>query len=100
MKNSFVFKVIDFRAHWRRERPFPMDMCSFAVNVKLFLENHEVKFDIDAVGGFQESSLLTKITTISKLEPKASNCTKVFLARLFCEDVMNFSLGLATFMVS
>ncbi|XP_064622911.1 galactosylgalactosylxylosylprotein 3-beta-glucuronosyltransferase 3-like [Lineus longissimus] len=72
-------KVIDFRAHWRRDRPFPMDMCSFAVNVKLLLESPEAKFDIEAEGGFQESSLLTKITTVDKLEPRAANCTKILV---------------------
>lgn len=56
-----------------------MDMAGFAVSLKLVLANPDACFDGNAPMGFLESSFLQGLVTIDELEPKADNCTKVFL---------------------
>jgi len=70
-------KVIGWNSAWRPERPFPVDMAGFAINLKLFLKHPNAIFSWDVSRGFQESAILSKVTTVDKLEPMADNCTKV-----------------------
>lgn len=70
-------KVIGWNSAWRPERPFPVDMAGFAINLKLFLKHPNALFSWDVSRGFQESAILSKVTTVDKLEPMADNCTKV-----------------------
>lgn len=70
-------KVVRFHTGWRPSRPFPMDMAGFAVSLKLVLANPDACFDGEAPMGFLESSFLKGLVTMSELEPKADNCSKV-----------------------
>ncbi|XP_043261562.1 galactosylgalactosylxylosylprotein 3-beta-glucuronosyltransferase I isoform X1 [Colletes gigas] len=72
-------KVIDFNAVWKPDRPFPLDMAGFAINVTLLLENKEAEFSYDVQGGYQESEILKQIVTRNDLEPLADLCTKVYV---------------------
>lgn len=72
-------KVIRFHTGWRPSRPFPMDMAGFAVSLRLVLANPEACFDGEAPMGFLESSLLQGLVTMDELEPKADNCSKVWM---------------------
>uniref|UniRef100_A0A3P9HNL8 Galactosylgalactosylxylosylprotein 3-beta-glucuronosyltransferase n=2 Tax=Oryzias latipes TaxID=8090 RepID=A0A3P9HNL8_ORYLA len=72
-------KVVRFHTGWRPNRPFPIDMASFAVSLKLVLANPEACFDGNAPMGLLESSFLQGLVTIDELEPKADNCTKVLV---------------------
>lgn len=54
-----------------------MDMAGFAVSLKLVLANPDACFDGEAPMGFLESSFLKGLVTMSELEPKADNCSKV-----------------------
>lgn len=45
----------------------------------LILKNPHAKFDLKVPRGYQESELLKSLVTVSELEPKAENCTKVTL---------------------
>lgn len=72
-------KVIRFHTGWRPSRPFPMDMAGFAVSLRLVLANPEACFDGEAPMGFLESSLLQGLVTMDELEPKADNCSKVWV---------------------
>jgi len=69
-------KVIGFNSAWKPNRPFPLDMAGFAINLKLLLE-HEAWFSYDVQGGYQESEILRQIVTRDELEPLADCCMKV-----------------------
>lgn len=70
-------KVIGFNAAWKPDRPFPLDMAAFAINLKLLLKHKEAQFSYDVQGGYQESEILRQLVTRDQLEPLADCCTKV-----------------------
>lgn len=72
-------KVIGFNAAWKPERPFPLDMAGFAINLRLLLEHKNADFSYDVQGGYQESEILSEIVSRDELEPLADCCTKVFI---------------------
>ncbi|XP_069688828.1 galactosylgalactosylxylosylprotein 3-beta-glucuronosyltransferase I [Periplaneta americana] len=81
---------------WRPERPFPVDMAGFAINLSHFLKHPEAKFSFNVQSGYQESEILRHLTTTEQLEPKANNCTKIYVwhtrtesARLQSEKNLN-----------
>lgn len=76
-------KVIGWNSAWRPERPFPVDMAGFAINLKLFFKHKNAAFSWDVSRGFQESAILSQVTTLEQLEPMAHNCTKVSLYLLY-----------------
>lgn len=73
-------KVVGFHVYWAPERPFPIDMCGFAVNLRVLLdEKPDAKFDMHAKLGHLEPTFLAKITTMEQLEPVADNGTKIYV---------------------
>ncbi|XP_073514573.1 galactosylgalactosylxylosylprotein 3-beta-glucuronosyltransferase 3 [Phyllobates terribilis] len=72
-------KVIGFHTAWKTHRPFPIDMAGFAVSLALVLNHPKAQFDPNAERGFLESSLLGPLVTVGELEPKADNCTKIWV---------------------
>ena len=71
-------KVVGFHSNWKPDRPFPIDMAAFAVNIrKLLVEKPSASFDANVKPGFLETSFLEQVTTLQELEAKAENCTKV-----------------------
>ncbi|XP_073771222.1 galactosylgalactosylxylosylprotein 3-beta-glucuronosyltransferase 1 isoform X2 [Danio rerio] len=73
-------KVSGWRTVFDPRRPFAIDMAGFAVNLQLILSKPQAYFKLKGVkGGYQESSLLQDLVTLSDLEPKADNCTKVLV---------------------
>lgn len=76
-------KVVGWNTLWKTNRPFPIDMAGFAVNLTLLLEHPEAGFSLSVPRGYQESKLLKDIVTIDQLEPKADNCTKVNSHQMF-----------------
>ncbi|KAM4726653.1 galactosylgalactosylxylosylprotein 3-beta-glucuronosyltransferase 1-like isoform 1-T2 [Anableps anableps] len=73
-------KVYGWKTVFDPHRPFAIDMAGFAVNLGLILSKPQAYFKLRGVkGGYQESSLLKELVTLSELEPKASNCTKVLV---------------------
>ncbi|KAJ8687769.1 hypothetical protein QAD02_023563 [Eretmocerus hayati] len=72
-------KVTGFNAIWKPERPFPIDMAGFAINLQVILEKKEAYFAYDIQSGFQESEILKKVTFRDELEGLASGCTKVYV---------------------
>lgn len=53
----------------------------FAVSLQVILSNPKAVFKRrGSQPGMQESDFLKQITTVEELEPKASNCTKVFIS--------------------
>ncbi|XP_038156606.1 galactosylgalactosylxylosylprotein 3-beta-glucuronosyltransferase 1-like [Cyprinodon tularosa] len=73
-------KVYGFKTKFDPTRPFAIDMAGFAVNLSLILSKPQANFQLQGVkAGYQESSLLKELVTLSELEPKASNCTKVLV---------------------
>ncbi|XP_072015270.1 galactosylgalactosylxylosylprotein 3-beta-glucuronosyltransferase 1-like [Amphiura filiformis] len=65
---------------WAPEsRRFATDMAGFAINLKLFHEKPDVRFNIKAPLGYLETRLLEKLVAIEDLEPKAERCTKVYV---------------------
>ncbi|KAF4794774.1 Galactosylgalactosylxylosylprotein 3-beta-glucuronosyltransferase 1 [Turdus rufiventris] len=70
-------KVYGWKTVFDPHRPFAIDMAGFAVNLRLILQRSQAYFKLRGVkGGYQESSLLRELVTLSDLEPKAANCTK------------------------
>uniref|UniRef100_A0A8C4NGL1 Galactosylgalactosylxylosylprotein 3-beta-glucuronosyltransferase n=1 Tax=Eptatretus burgeri TaxID=7764 RepID=A0A8C4NGL1_EPTBU len=73
-------RVVTWYTGWRADRPFATDMAGFAVNLQVILDSPRAMFKRrGSQPGMQESDFLKQITTLSELEPKASNCTKVFV---------------------
>uniref|UniRef100_H2MYZ7 Galactosylgalactosylxylosylprotein 3-beta-glucuronosyltransferase n=1 Tax=Oryzias latipes TaxID=8090 RepID=H2MYZ7_ORYLA len=73
-------KVYGWRVLLDPHRPFAINMAGFAVNLKLILTKPQARFKLTGVkAGYQESSLLKDLVSLSDLEPKASNCTKVLV---------------------
>lgn len=71
-------KVSGWRTVFDPHRPFAIDMAGFSVNLQLILSKPQAYFKLRGVkGGYQESSLLQDLVTLSDLEPRAANCTKV-----------------------
>uniref|UniRef100_A0A672HAJ7 Galactosylgalactosylxylosylprotein 3-beta-glucuronosyltransferase n=1 Tax=Salarias fasciatus TaxID=181472 RepID=A0A672HAJ7_SALFA len=61
-------------------RRFAIDMAGFAINLKLILSKSDVNFRLFNVSrGKQETTFLQRLVTLSDLEPKAANCTKVLV---------------------
>lgn len=70
-------QVHGFNAAWKPDRPFPVDMAGFAINLELLLKHKDAWFSYDVQGGYQESEILRQIITRDQLEPLADCCTKV-----------------------
>lgn len=70
-------KVTGWNTIWKANRPFPIDMAGFAVNLSLLFQHPEAGFNLSVPRGYQESKLLKGLVTIDELEPKADNCSKV-----------------------
>ncbi|XP_046687117.1 LOW QUALITY PROTEIN: galactosylgalactosylxylosylprotein 3-beta-glucuronosyltransferase I-like [Homalodisca vitripennis] len=77
--NETTGRVVGWNSQWRPERPFPIDMAGFAINLQHLLRHPQVKFQLQVKGGWQESELLTHLTTKERLEPLADGCTKVYV---------------------
>ncbi|XP_032240516.2 galactosylgalactosylxylosylprotein 3-beta-glucuronosyltransferase 3 isoform X2 [Nematostella vectensis] len=72
-------QVIKFHTDWLPERPLPLDMAGFAINVQLLLDNPSVNMDPFAKRGYVESSIVGQLVTREDLEPLADDCTKVLV---------------------
>lgn len=70
-------KVVSFNAAWHPQRLFPIDMAGFAINLGLLLRTPHAKFSYDLEPGLQETEILKYLVVREKLEPRASNCTRV-----------------------
>ena len=75
--NPKTGRVTGWNSVWSPNRPFPVDMAGFAINLGHFLRHPEAQFSFDVPRGYQESAILGHLTTRAQLEPKADNCTKV-----------------------
>ncbi|XP_046996770.1 galactosylgalactosylxylosylprotein 3-beta-glucuronosyltransferase I-like isoform X1 [Schistocerca americana] len=72
--------VVGWNSVWRPDRPFPVDMAGFGVNLRFFLSKPQAKFSYNVERGFQESELLRHlVNSWDELEPKADRCTKVYV---------------------
>ncbi|KAJ1522854.1 hypothetical protein ONE63_002002 [Megalurothrips usitatus] len=77
--NKTTHKVAGFNSGWRPERPFPIDMAGFAINLGLLVDHPEAQFSLTVEGGYQESEILRHLVTREELEPLADYCTKVYV---------------------
>ncbi|XP_076056620.1 glucuronyltransferase I [Oratosquilla oratoria] len=72
-------KVVGWLVGWRADRPFAVDMASFAINLRLLQAHPTAQFSLDSQRGFLESDFLQELITMDQLEPKADMCTKVLV---------------------
>lgn len=73
-------KVVSFHVYWAPQRSFPIDMCGFAINLRVLLnEKPGAEFDAHAKLGHLEPTFLEQLTTKEQLEPLADNCTKIYV---------------------
>ncbi|XP_063230155.1 galactosylgalactosylxylosylprotein 3-beta-glucuronosyltransferase I [Bacillus rossius redtenbacheri] len=72
-------RVTGFNSAWHPERPFPIDMAGFAINVTLLLDTPAAVFSFESKQGYQESEILRHVVTRDQLEPRADLCTKVYV---------------------
>ena len=74
----FLFQVTGWMVYFRPNRPFPIDMAGFAVNMQLFFDHPDAWFSNNVQRGYQESTILKLLgVTTADLEPRADKCTKV-----------------------
>lgn len=71
--------VIKFYTLWKPERPMPLDMAGFAINVKLIVDNPDVVMDTFASRGYLESSIVSRLATREEFEPLANNCKQILV---------------------
>ncbi|VDN55560.1 unnamed protein product [Dracunculus medinensis] len=73
-------KVSSFNSVWKPERPFPIDMAAFAVNLSLVNIHKSAMFSYDVPRGYQESHFLRSLDLqVSDLEPRANFCQSVYV---------------------
>ncbi|CAG5130585.1 unnamed protein product [Candidula unifasciata] len=73
-------KVIAWFTYWKPNRPFPMDMAGFAINLQLLHDHPEAAFTNSVQRGYQESTLLSGLKiSQDDLEPKANMCSEVLV---------------------
>jgi hypothetical protein len=69
-------KVRSFFAPFNPRRTFPIDMASFAVNLKLLKESPKANFPYYSKSNL-ESEFLKYLVRVDELETTASNCSRV-----------------------
>lgn len=73
-------QVIGFNSIWKPERKYPIDMAGFAIKLSFYILKSSPKFYFDLPIGYQETYLLDQLlNNYSQLEPKANNCTKIYV---------------------
>lgn len=74
-------KVLRFFTGWKPSRKFPVDMASFAVNLRVLLvDRRDAKINAEVPRGFIESDFLSQQlkVSISDIEAKADDCRRVY----------------------
>ncbi|XP_014219195.1 galactosylgalactosylxylosylprotein 3-beta-glucuronosyltransferase I [Copidosoma floridanum] len=72
-------KVTGFKTAWATNRPFPIDMAGFAINLQVILEKKNAEFSYKTLNGLHENHILRQVTTREELEGLANGCTKVYV---------------------
>lgn len=73
-------RVSGFNSMWESKRPFPIDMAGFSVRLEYLLSVANVSFSSNEKIGYVESHFLGQLVgSLSELEPKAVNCTKILV---------------------
>ena len=73
-------QVIAFNSIWKAERKYPIDMAGFAINYAFYIYKSSPKFNSNLEIGYQETHLLDQLLdAYNQLEPKAENCSKVYV---------------------
>ncbi|CAF0703166.1 unnamed protein product [Brachionus calyciflorus] len=83
-------KVTGWFRSWGDSRPFPIDMAGFAINLRLLLAHPSARFSNLVQRGMQESHLLSHLISVNELEPKADNCTKIFVWHTNTRKILRF----------
>lgn len=72
--------VVGWNTQWEPQRPFPIDMAGFALNLQHLLERPQARFTYNIRRGYQESHIISQIINDkTELEPKAANCTRILV---------------------
>ncbi|CAH8462469.1 unnamed protein product [Schistosoma bovis] len=73
--------IISMWSVYKPERPFPIDMAGFAVNIDLILQHKNAGFDYKRLRGMQESQFLLDLGLKNwrELEPLADGCRKILV---------------------
>ncbi|XP_055685475.1 galactosylgalactosylxylosylprotein 3-beta-glucuronosyltransferase S [Lutzomyia longipalpis] len=71
-------RVVGFFDSWPAKRQWPVDMAGFAVNLEYL--SHHPNATMPYKAGYEEDEFLKSINlTIDEIEPKANNCTEIFV---------------------
>ncbi|ODM93462.1 Galactosylgalactosylxylosylprotein 3-beta-glucuronosyltransferase P [Orchesella cincta] len=71
-------RVTGFYDGWVANRKFPVDMAGFGVSVSMIIKNP--KGNMPYVPGYEEDGFLRNLNVkITEIEPKAENCTKIYV---------------------
>ncbi|XP_052093947.1 galactosylgalactosylxylosylprotein 3-beta-glucuronosyltransferase 2-like [Mytilus californianus] len=75
-------KVTNFSAWWSNHRVFPVDMAGFAINTDVLWNYYPMRFETIVPADtccMAETHFLEQCCTREEIEPKADNCTKVYV---------------------
>ncbi|CAG0920400.1 unnamed protein product [Notodromas monacha] len=80
-------RIKGWNSVWKPERPFPVDMAGFAVNLQLLLKHPELRFRDDVEVGYLESYILETLEIpYWDIEVKANNATEVYVWHTRAEE--------------
>ena len=73
--------VTGFNSKWKPDRPYPLDMASFAIHLHLLAAHPRAAFNNTRRIGYVESSLFASLSVKlpTDLVPLADRCTKVYV---------------------
>ena len=72
--------VLSWYTMWKPERPFPIDMAGFAVNIQLVFQYTNAMFSNKVPRGYLEFHFLTSLhLSREDVEAKAEDCTEILV---------------------
>ena len=72
--------IVGFISLWKGSRKFPIDMASIGINIGYYLIKGGPMFNVKWTPGYFETHFIEGLVkSMNEIEPKANNCTKIYV---------------------